>query len=73
MSVIKIDMLCGCQWEPKNKRKQHCNKQRNRSLCCLLQLHAVKVVVLRLVSRMKRNQLRNKEETDITVCLAETD
>ena len=27
MSGITIDMLCDCQWEPKNKRKQHCNKE----------------------------------------------
>ena len=27
MSVIKIYMLCGCQWERKNKRKQHYNNK----------------------------------------------
>ena len=72
MSVIRIDMLCGCQWEPKNKRTQHCHNK---------EIGLLSVAVTRrqsscfktLVSRMKRNQLGNKGETDITVCLTETD
>lgn len=72
MSVITIDMLCGCQWEPKNKRKPHCNNK---------EIGLLSVVVTRresscfktLVARMKRNQLRKKGETDVTACLTETD
>ena len=72
MSVITIDMLCGCQWEPKNKRTQHFNNKKIGLLSVELTRRESSCLKT-LVSRMKRNQLRNKGETDIIVCLTETD